>query len=109
MKSVIIYRVDTGDIAQVVTGKSNVRKRTQNLSDNEDFVEGYVKNPKDYKVLNGELVEDPAPKMKPDVSSLRRSAFRFEADPLFFKWQRGEVTKEEYMAKVQEIRDRFPK
>lgn len=38
----------------------------------------------------------------------RRTAYEQEADPLFFKWQRGEATKEEWLAKVQEIRSRFP-
>jgi len=39
----------------------------------------------------------------------RRAAYIAEADPLFFKAQRGEATKEEWQAKVQEIKARFPK
>jgi len=31
-----------------------------------------------------------------------------EADPLFFKYQRGEITEKVWLDKVQEIRDRFP-
>jgi len=31
-----------------------------------------------------------------------------EADPLFFKWQRGEATQEEWLAKVAEIRQLYP-
>lgn len=38
----------------------------------------------------------------------RDVAYRNEADPLFFKYQRGEVTKEEWEAKVEEIRTRYP-
>ena len=38
----------------------------------------------------------------------RAAAFSSEADPLFFKYQAGEVTKEEWIAKRQEIRERFP-
>lgn len=38
----------------------------------------------------------------------RQAAFAAEADPLFFKWQAGEATEEEWKAKRQEIRDRFP-
>lgn len=34
----------------------------------------------------------------------RRRAYEREADPLFFKWQRGEATKEEWLAKVAEIK-----
>ena len=39
----------------------------------------------------------------------RRAAYITEADPLFFKAQRGEATMEEWQAKVQEIKARFPK
>lgn len=37
----------------------------------------------------------------------RRKAYAEEADPLFFKWQRGEKTKEEWENKVAEIKERF--
>jgi hypothetical protein len=39
----------------------------------------------------------------------RRAAYIVEADPLFFKAQRGEATMEEWQAKVAEIKARFPK
>jgi hypothetical protein len=39
----------------------------------------------------------------------RRAAYTTEADPLFFKAQRGEATMEEWQAKVAEIKARFPK
>ncbi len=39
----------------------------------------------------------------------RRNAYIAEADPLFFKAQRGEATMEEWQAKVAEIKARFPK
>ena len=38
----------------------------------------------------------------------RRVAYEKEADPLFFMMQRGEATQEQYDAKLQEIKDRFP-
>jgi len=38
----------------------------------------------------------------------RAAAYTEEADPLFFKAQRGEAELSEWEAKVQEIRDRFP-
>lgn len=38
----------------------------------------------------------------------RASAYTTEADPLFFKAQRGEATIEEWQAKVAEIRSRYP-
>ena len=39
----------------------------------------------------------------------RKAAYIAEADPLFFKAQRGEATMEEWQAKVQEIKNRWPK
>lgn len=39
----------------------------------------------------------------------RKAAYIAEADPLFFKAQRGEATMEEWQAKVAEIKNRFPK
>ena len=41
-------------------------------------------------------------------SAARMEAYRTEADPLFFKAQRGEATVEEWQAKVAEIKARFP-
>ena len=38
----------------------------------------------------------------------RHIAYAAEADPIFFKAQRGEATMDEWEAKVMEIKDRFP-
>lgn len=38
----------------------------------------------------------------------RAIAYRQEADPLFFQWQRGESTQEAWLAKVAEIKLRYP-
>lgn len=40
--------------------------------------------------------------------AMRAAAYREEADPLFFKAQRGEATLEEWQAKVAEIKARLP-
>jgi hypothetical protein len=39
----------------------------------------------------------------------RHSAYTSEADPLFFKAQRGEATMAEWQSKVAEIKTRYPK
>ena len=44
-----------------------------------------------------------------NASQLRQQAYIAEADPLFFKAQRGEATMEEWQAKVAEIKARYPK
>ena len=49
---------------------------------------------------------DPLP--APDYSALRAAAYRDESDPLFFKEQRGEVSVGTWLAKVQEIKARWP-
>jgi hypothetical protein len=42
------------------------------------------------------------------VRQARHDAFVAEADPLFFAWQRGEATEEDWLTKCAEIRARFP-
>jgi hypothetical protein len=39
----------------------------------------------------------------------RRTAYQQEADPLFFKAQRGEVEQQVWLDKIAEIKQRFPK
>ena len=38
----------------------------------------------------------------------RAEAYREESDPLFFKYQRGESSREEWETAVEDIRQRFP-
>jgi hypothetical protein len=38
----------------------------------------------------------------------RQVAYTTEADPLFFKWQAGEGSKQDWEAKREEIRVRYP-
>lgn len=38
----------------------------------------------------------------------RQLAYVEESDPLFFKWQAGTGTKEEWLAKREEIKQRYP-
>lgn len=57
------------------------------------------------------LQDPPAPtheQLLATAEAQRAAAYREEADPLFFKYQRGEATKEEWIAKVDEIKARFP-
>ena len=50
------------------------------------------------------LAEENAAELKQN----RLTAFQAEADPPFFKAQRGEATTAEWEAKVAEIKDRYP-
>lgn len=60
-------------------------------------------NPVSYDLT---LVEIEAQRM--EAQQQRAAAYTAEADPLFFKSQRGEGTIEEWEAKVSEIRTRYP-
>jgi hypothetical protein len=59
--------------------------------------------------LEAHLNPPPAPLTAEDIESMRRAAYEQEADPLFFKAQRGEATLGEWQAKIAEIKARFPK
>lgn len=43
-----------------------------------------------------------------EAQAKRRIEFAVEADPLFFGWQRSENSEQDWLDKVQEIRDRHP-
>lgn len=43
-----------------------------------------------------------------EAEEKRRRAFREEADPLYFGWQRNENTEQDWLDKVAEIRARHP-
>ena len=46
--------------------------------------------------------------LRQQAEQSRAAAYAAEADPLFFKAQRGEATTDEWTAKVAEIKARFP-
>lgn len=66
-------------------------------------------------VITGEVTENEytsedfssAPTLKQQQAA-RASAYSAEADPLFFKAQRGEATMDEWLALVAEIKTRYP-
>jgi len=69
-------------------------------------------SPNDAQVLNwlaaGNTPEPADPPPAPDFAALRRAAYTAEADPLFFKAQRGEATQADWLAKIAEIKARYP-
>jgi hypothetical protein len=59
-----------------------------------------------------DYVPPPAPtteELAAEAEANRRAAYIAEADPLFFKAQRGEATVQEWQDKVAEIKARYPK
>ena len=49
-----------------------------------------------------------AAKKAAEAEANRKAAYIAEADPLFFKYQRGETTEQEWLDKIAEIKARFP-
>ena len=54
------------------------------------------------------VLQPPRVFTKKEQSGNRAAAYAAEADPLFFKSQRGEATTAEWEAKVAEIKARYP-
>lgn len=53
------------------------------------------------------VVDKPQTEVDIFNESLRSEAYRTESDPLFFKYQRGEVDKQLWLDKVAEIKSRY--
>jgi len=56
-----------------------------------------------------ELTKPSVEQINAEIEAQRRHAYEQEADPLFFKAQRGEATMQEWQDKIAEIKARFPK
>lgn len=55
-----------------------------------------------------ELTDEEKDQLRKEQRRLdKESAYRNESDPLFFKYQRGEVEKQVWLDKVEEIRARY--
>ena len=75
----------------------------------EGTVEVPLKPGADYEWDGSEWVSvPPAPPSVEQQQTARATAYRNEADPLFFKAQRGETTEQEWLDKIEEIRARYP-
>lgn len=42
------------------------------------------------------------------IDSLRKAAYQQTSDPLFFKWQSGEATKDDWLAAREAVREQYP-
>lgn len=60
------------------------------------------------QVWNGTAWDELDPStLKAETDLQIKEALSVEADPLFFKWQAGEIKKEVWLAKRQEIKQRY--
>ena len=62
----------------------------------------------DQTLVDAAAIELAAEQARIKAETNRAAAYAAEADPLFFKAQRGEATMDEWQAKVDEIRNRYP-
>jgi hypothetical protein len=56
-------------------------------------------------------VAPPAPtddELRAIAQAQRQAAYQAEADPLFFKWQRGTATEAEWLDMIEDIKLRYP-
>jgi hypothetical protein len=108
--NVLIYNVATGAIERLVSGRANVARHLATMPEGYAWKETRLRSPDGWRVVDGEEVADTsvATPTEPAVQKARREAYQKEADPLFFKWQRGEATEQEYLDAVAAIRARFP-
>lgn len=60
--------------------------------------------------MNEEIIADDVPPITPEmeVEFTRKASYQSISDPIFFQWQRGEKTKEDWLASVQAINDANP-
>jgi hypothetical protein len=96
-----MYQLTTTEIIIRITDGANIPPDP----DNTDYVE-YLKWLKDGNNPIPADIESPE-QIAERVSMQRKLAYENEADPLFFKAQRGEATMEEWLAKVDEIKQRY--
>lgn len=60
-------------------------------------------------LVTRKLVVKEHEKTNDEIDALRREAYIKESDPLFFKYQRKECTKKDWLNKIEEIKKRYPK
>ena len=87
MKKLIINTATGSRIEEEVSAEEIAQRTAENEAYNRDVLPGILRR---------------------QTEQSRAAAYRLEADPLFFKAQRGEATTEEWTAKVAEIKARFP-
>ena len=90
-----------------ITGAKIYRELPEGTPVSEGSFEVPQRPDETYDWVDGEWVKSARENMA--NKELRAAAYKEEADPLFFKWQRDEITKEEWLTKVAEIKQRYSK
>jgi hypothetical protein len=96
------------DYAAVLT--ANYAGAQWSLTDNDyDTLDWLSDSPKPTQAeLDGAWPQVQYQQQRAAIETQRRNAYTQEADPLFFSYQRGEVTEQEWLDAVDSIRARYP-
>lgn len=60
------------------------------------------------KELDAQWAEVQAELVRKQVEAQRKAAYEQECDPLFFQYQRGDVSEQVWLDAVQAVKDRYP-
>lgn len=63
----------------------------------------------DIQIEESKFLEELPERKNKEITDNRKQAYVQESDPLLFLFMRDEVTKQEWLNKIQEIKERFPR
>jgi len=100
------------DYAAVLTHHADYAGRLWGMSDN-DYATLVWDDGNDIPMPSQEMLDAAAPQVQYDrayaqVERARHAAYITDADPLFFKWQRGTGTEQAWLDAVQAVKDAHP-
>ena len=99
------YDTETGKVESIQKDNMTIPICEGNI-DYQEFLE-WNKEQKIPLDINSSLKIDYEARRLAQVEAQRKSAYQAEADPLFFKAQRGEIDKQVWLDKVTEIKKRI--
>ena len=108
--AVIVEGVELTGTVVIPSGKAG----DDLLAEHDDWVEVTGMDPRPgvgngWTYVDGAFVAPPVPpKTRAEVEAERRIAYRAEADPIFFEYQRGDKTKQQWLAAIKRVKKAHP-
>jgi hypothetical protein len=97
-----VYPVQRVEQPEIDTLRQNVSEKTPVL------IDGKWAQVFEVVQASAEEIEQRKTDKNKEIREQRLEEYKRFSDPLFFKWQRGEATKEEWLWAVQQIKDYYP-
>jgi hypothetical protein len=97
-----VFPVTQADLPQIDPMTQNLTEGTPVLT-SEEWVQVWV-----VADATPEEIEQRLAALLEDIRNQRGQAYTAEADPIFFQYQRGEATEQDWLDKIEEIRVRYP-